>query len=289
MRAASLGPEARDVGAVGAAAARGPAPPVLPVPLGERGVGREVGQRLSFAGAEPLEAFLAVETSEQRLQRLLLEAEDRVPIDVPIAVQRRSRVGQALAHVGGQARPPRQLLDAQEQRIAIAAARRVIGARLDRGDRRRRGQRIDHQHVAAEAARPAGEPREIRQIADSPARARARRVELGRESPGAKVVGQVAASRADHQQRLAAAARIQAVVAERQLLRQRAVQRARAAVLQHEVGRPPSSARSPPGSRTRTASGSSSGGAAVSGSTPMAACSAARVARDKSCFTPRAS
>ena len=207
----------------------------------------------------------------------------RSPFSAVPALVRRSRTSAARpAHPG-------TLLDAQEQRIAIAPARRVIGARLDRGDRRGRGQRIDHQHVAAEAARPAGEPREIRQIADSPARARARRVELGRESPGAKVVGQVAASRADHQQRLAAAARIQAVVAERQLLRQRAVQRARAAVLQHQVG---AAVQRAVAARQQDAHGVGlvqRRRGAFRASTPMAACSAARVARDKSCFTPRAS
>ena len=230
--------EGGDVGAVGSAVARRPLAPVLAVPLGQRRVGREVGQRLALAGAEPVEALLAVETREQRLQRLLLEAEDRVAVDASLAVQRRSGVRQARAQVARQLFPPGQLLDAQEQRVAVAPARRVVRAGFDRPHRRRGRQRIDHQHAAAQLARPAAEACQIREVADPPAVARARRVQLGREAPGAQIVGQEAAARADDEQRLVAAAPKNAVVTERQLVRQRAVavERTRGAVLQHQVG-----------------------------------------------------
>ena len=89
----------------------------------------------------------------------------RSPFSAVPALVRRSR------SVGRQRRPPGQLLDAQEQRIAIAPARRVIRARFDRGDRRRRGQRIDHQHAARPGCASSGASRaQIRQVADSPAR-----------------------------------------------------------------------------------------------------------------------
>ncbi len=295
MRALWRVAEGGDVGAFGAAVARRPLPPVLAVPLGQRRVGGEVGQRLALAGAEPVEALLAVETREQRLQRLLLEGEDRVAVDASLAVQRRSGVRQARAQVARQLVPPGQLLDAQEQRVAVAPARRVVRAGFDRPHRRRGRQRIDHQHAAAQLARPAAEACQIREVADPPAVARARRVQLGREAPGAQIVGQEAAARADDEQRLVAAAR-EECGGNRTAARPAARRRRRA----DAWCRPPAPGRRrPPPVRAATDRRRAAGRARrparpaaaprVSGATPMAACNAARVSREVSCRVPRAS
>ena len=88
------------------------------------------------------------EAGEERLQRLHLEAEDRVAIDARLGVERAARVGQAVARVRRQSPQPGSSSMRRYSGLRIAPARRVIRARLDRGDRRRRGQRVDHQHAA---------------------------------------------------------------------------------------------------------------------------------------------
>ena len=114
-------------------------------------VGRELGQRLPLPRPYHVEARVAAEAREQHLQRLALER----------GRSRRDRCGgrafsarPGVASRSRRRRPrrsqPGHLLDAQEQRVAKAPAGRVVRARLDRRHRRRRGQRVDHHHPAAE-------------------------------------------------------------------------------------------------------------------------------------------
>ena len=269
--------------------------PVLAVPLGQRAVGRRSrsapGPRRRRTSRSPARRGSAANSASSAscLRRKIASrsmCRSRFSA-VPAFVRRARRSRRQLVPAG-------QLLDAQEQRVAVAPARRVVRAGFDRpapASGAVRGLTIST--PAAQPARPAAEACQIREVADPPAVARARRVQLGREAPGAQIVGQEAAARADDEQRLVAAAPKNAVVAERQLVRQRAVAVERRVVPSSSTRSAPPAAtvqrRSPPGSRTRTASGSSSGGAAVSGATPMAACNAARVSREVSCRVPRAS
>ena len=188
-----------DAVTVGALQRRRPVAPVLAVQLGERAVGGEVGQRLALPAAEPVEPVLAVEVGEDRLQRLHLQLEDRVAIDLAGGVQRAPGVAEALPRPRVQPLPPGHLLDAQEERVGEPAARRVVGGGLDRRHRRRRHHRVHHHHAAAEAPGEAPDARQIGQIADPPARPRARGVDLRGEAPGAQIVGQEAVSGADDQ------------------------------------------------------------------------------------------
>ena len=49
--------------------------------LGQRAVGREVGERLRLTGSVPVESGLPLEACEDRFQRFHLELEDSVAID----------------------------------------------------------------------------------------------------------------------------------------------------------------------------------------------------------------
>ena len=173
--------------------------PVLAVLLGQRAVGGEVGERLALPAAEPVEPVLPVEAGEDRLQRLHLQLEDRVAVDLAAGVQRPPGVAQPLAGPGPEPLPPRHLLDAQEERVGEPAARRVVGGGLDRQHRRRRHHRVHHHRAAAEPLGEAPDAREIVEIADPPAPPRARGVDLRGEAPGAQIVGQEAVSGADDQ------------------------------------------------------------------------------------------
>ena len=229
-------PEGRGPGAVGAPHLGRPAAPVLAVALGQRAVGGEVDQRLALPRPVPVEAGLAFEAREDRLQRLHLEPKDRVAIDPAAGVERVPGGDPALAVARVQVLPTQNLLDPQEERVAEPAAGRIVGAGLDRRDRRGGAERVDHHHAAAEAARPAPQPRQIRQIADPPAAARARRVDLRREAPGREILGKVAAPGADDDQRLAAAAGQELVVAVGEIVGQLAVDGPLGAVFVDRIG-----------------------------------------------------
>ncbi len=88
-----LGDEASDGGAARAAQWIGPAPPVAPVPLGQRGVGGELGQRVALAFPVAIEFGVALELIEDRLQQRRLQGEHGVAFDAAADVQRAPRVG----------------------------------------------------------------------------------------------------------------------------------------------------------------------------------------------------
>jgi hypothetical protein len=212
------------------------------VQLGQRAVGGEVGQRLPFAAPEPVEAVFTDEAGEDRFQRLRLQLEDGVPVDLAVRVQRAPRVAQAFPHAGIQPFPAGHLFDAQEKRVGEAAARRIVGGGLDGRHRRRRHQGVHHHHPATEAPGEAPDARQIGQIAHPPAGPRARRVDLGGEAPGAQIVGQEAVPGADDQgdvtvvAALAISLGMKPVVAVWQIAGQLALDETMAPVLQHQIG-----------------------------------------------------
>src|SRR5205807_9094258 len=90
------------------------------------------------------------------------------------------------------------LFDAQVDWIAVAAARRKVGTRLLRHDRKRGVQRVDEHGARAElGGRPMREPAQVGEVADAPALRRADGVELGGPAPDAKPLRQMTGRRAD--------------------------------------------------------------------------------------------
>src|SRR6202011_2412742 len=114
----------------------------------------------------------------------------------------------------------RDLLDADVEGVAEAAAGRVVGARLL--ERRREGgvERVEQQDAGAQPGGPAAQLAEVREVAVAPARPGAQRVELDGPAPGPELVREVAAPRRDDQAPAGAVAQpVQAVVAGRQVRR----------------------------------------------------------------------
>ena len=106
--------------AVGAAAA---APATAASPCRAARPARSRSRSRSAPGpappAEPVEAVLAVEAGEDRLQRLHLQLEDRVAVDLRARVERAPGVAQRARACRRPARSqPGHLLDAQEERVA---------------------------------------------------------------------------------------------------------------------------------------------------------------------------
>ena len=253
----------------GRAHGRRPLAPVLAVLLGQHAVGREVGERLAAPPAEPVEAGLAVEAGEDRLQRLHLQLEDRVAVDPARAVQRAPGVAEPLAR-----RPRRPLPARAPPRRAGRAGWRTGGSTGSRATARSGGTGVGAvigftiTTPPPRSLREAPDARQVGEVADPPARPRARGVDLRREAPGAQIVGQEAVARADDQRLLPSPppspARVKAVVAERQVPGQLAVDGVVGAVLQHQVGAPARAAgRRPAPARARRAPPSSSGAVRV--------------------------
>src|SRR5207253_7160220 len=191
------GAEARHRGRGRMAVVDGPSVPPPAVMLGAGGKRRKVDDRRALGGRVALEARLAVEPRPEHFERLHLEPEYSVAIDAAVGVERAREPGEAL-EVGPSCRGARHLVDAQVDRIAVAAARRKVGARLLRHDRKRGVQRIDEDGARTKlGGRPAREPAQVREIADAPALRRADGVELGGPTPGAEPLRQMTGRRAD--------------------------------------------------------------------------------------------
>ena len=181
-----------------------------------------------------VERRVAGESAPEPLQRTHLQREDAIAIDLALGVQRVAFFDER--------REPRPLVaragdvfDADVQRIPEAPAARIVRARLLRHGDGRRGQWIEQDQLRPGGPRrPVREAAEVGEIANAPALARARRVELRGPAPDPKRLGQVTA-RGDDDDARRAAGGSKRVIAEWHVRRQRAIDRDGAAVFEREI------------------------------------------------------
>ncbi len=211
-----------------------PGAPALPVVLGQ-GAEAGVGLQLVALGFPPaLEAQVGAEVVPQGAEGLPLERPHPVPVQQRGGVEAPG-LGPGRGDLGAGGRP-RQVLDAQRQRGEPAPAGREVRAGLDPGDRERGVQRVDRHHARAAACGPGADGAQVGEVADAPALGRAARRELDRQGPGPQVVRQgAAAGRDDQAGDRAAVERVEIVVADGQVGRQRPLGPGRGAVLQPQL------------------------------------------------------
>ena len=150
-------------------------------PGAERRVAHE---GIAELGDVPVERVITGEAIPRRLERLELQPEDRVAVDVAVRVHRPCRAVQLL------------VVHPEVQQVPEAATARVVGARLLRHAGRGRVQWAHEHHARPETARPARQPPEVLEVADPPALPRAQCIELHGPTPCVQPIGQVARTRA---------------------------------------------------------------------------------------------
>ena len=220
-----------------------PAVPAAPEALAEGAEGRVLTQQRPLPADETIEAGVtpAPDPAPQRLERRGLQPVDRVALDQRFAIE-----GPSLARpLGepGQLTHPRELADAEEQRIAKQPARGKVRTGLLRHQRRRRRERVDHRDPRPLGLRPLPEPSEIVEVADAPALSRPRGVELNRPAPGPEVVRQITLVRRHDQARFGCTFPEDLMVAVGKVRRQPSIDVGGRAVFQADLGRPERRAR----------------------------------------------
>ena len=135
-------------GGVGWAAILGrPLTPIAAEPLGQGAVQGELHERLALAAAVRVEVRIAGEVGPQRGKGLPLYAKNGVAVDQPLGLHARFRRRQGPQAATRAAPPPGILVHAEIQRIAEAAARRVVRAGRLRHDRGHAADGIDQQQI----------------------------------------------------------------------------------------------------------------------------------------------
>ena len=112
-----------------------------------------------------------------------------------------------------------------------------VGARLLRQEGRRGGERTDQREARASLFPPLPQPAQRGEIADAPAAARPRGIQLNRPPPPPQVRREVALERSDDQPARRAALALDLVIAVRKVRRQPSIDEPRGAVLQPQFGR----------------------------------------------------
>ena len=112
----------------------------------------------------------------------MLQAKDRVAIDLPLGLEGLARRGQF-----GQPRPQPlgagRLFHAEVDGIAKPSAARIVRADGLGDDRRHRAEGIEHDEIGPLARGPGGQPAQVGQVADAPTSRRPSGVELRRPAP----------------------------------------------------------------------------------------------------------
>ena len=152
--------------------------------LGQHAERRVLLESAALASAVLVELRIAGEAGPQEIERPRFESKHRVTVDAPANVQILAGPCERLQVELRFART-RHVRDVKVQRVAEAAARRVVGTRLLWHARNRRRERVHQKDASAQPERPRAEPAKISQVTDAPARRRSRRVELGGPAPGA--------------------------------------------------------------------------------------------------------
>src|SRR5437763_9817313 len=208
--------------------------PAAAVALGQHTKDREVPKACTAFSNPTLEVRARRRALRpQPLERLHLEVEYPRAVDHALGAEGAAQGRQPL-ELATERRGPRHVLDPEIEWVHEAAARGVIGARLLRAKRQRRGERIYQYRARAQAGGPAAERSQVGEVADAPGVRRARRIELRRPAPAATRRNRTAARAHDQPDRRAVVAGAKLGIARRDVDRKRAVEVERGAVLQHE-------------------------------------------------------